>query len=74
VSFRTPEHNFDIHVLRTFTRELNGWIVRLQSTSPNASDTINHVIYALNNTFRDVELSYRVWRNERVQSVLQHGK
>jgi len=60
-------------VLRTFTRELNGWIVRLQSTSPNASETINHVIYALNNTFHEVEQAYRVWRNERIQSVLQHG-
>jgi hypothetical protein len=70
---RTPEHTFDIHVLRTFTRDLNGWIVRLQSTSPDASETINQVIYALNHTFREVELSYRVWRNERVQSILQHG-
>ena len=71
---RTPEHNFDIHVLRTFTRELNGWIVQLQSTSPDASETINQVIYALNHTFREVERSYLVWRNERIQSVLQHGK
>lgn len=71
--FRTPEHTFDIHVLRTFTRDLNGWIVRLQSTAPDASETINQVIYALNLTFRDVELSYRVWRNDRVQSVLRHG-
>ena len=70
----TPEHTFDIHVLRTFTRDLNGWIVRLQSTSPDASETINQVIYALNHTFREVELSYRVWRNERIQSILQHGK
>lgn len=70
---RTPEHTFDIHVLRTFTRDLNGWIVRLQSTSPDASETINQVIYALNHTFREVELSYRVWRNERIQSILQHG-
>jgi hypothetical protein len=69
----TPEHTFDIHVLRTFTRDLNGWIVRLQSTSPNASETINQVIYALNHTFHEVEASYRVWRNERIQSVLQHG-
>jgi hypothetical protein len=60
-------------VLRTFTRDLNGWIVRLQSTSPDASETINQVIYALNHTFHEVELSYRVWRNERIQSVLQHG-
>jgi hypothetical protein len=48
--------------------------VRLQSTSPSASETINHVIYALNNTFHEVEQAYRVWRNERIQSVLQHGK
>jgi hypothetical protein len=47
--------------------------VRLQSTQPDASETINQVIYALNHTFRDVELSYRDWRNERIQSVLQHG-
>ena len=66
-------NTFDIHDLRTFTRELNGWIVRLQSTQPDASETINQVIYALNHTFRDVELSYRDWRNERIQSVLQHG-
>ena len=72
-SSRTPEHSFDVHVLRTFTRDLNAWIVRLQATSPHASDTINTVIYALNLTFRDVERSYLVWRNERVQSILQHG-
>jgi hypothetical protein len=60
-------------VLRTFTRDLNGWIVRLQSTSPDASETINQVIYALNHTFHEVEHSYRVWRNERIQSVLQNG-
>jgi hypothetical protein len=70
---RTPQTDFDVHVLRTFTRELNAWIVRLQATSPHASDTINTVIYALNLTFRDVERSYLVWRNERVQSILQHG-
>ncbi|KAN0120944.1 hypothetical protein V8E52_004213 [Russula decolorans] len=70
----TPEHTFDIHVLRTFTRDLNGWIVRLQPSSPNACETINQVIYALNHTFREVEASYREWRNERIQSVLQHGK
>lgn len=69
----TPEHTFDIHVLRTFTRDLNGWIVRLQSTYPDASETINQVIYALNHTFREVEASYRVWRNERIQTILQHG-
>ncbi|KAH9988996.1 hypothetical protein BJV77DRAFT_714237 [Russula vinacea] len=69
----TPQTDFDVHVLRTFTRELNAWIVRLQATSPHASDTINTVIYALNLTFRDVERSYLVWRNERVQSILQHG-
>jgi len=50
-------------VLRTFTRELNGWIVRLQSTSPNASETINHVIYALNNTFHEVEQAYRDFKD-----------
>jgi hypothetical protein len=70
---RTPEHSFDVHVLRTFTRELNAWIVRLQATSPHASDTINQVIYALNHTFHDVEQSYLIWRNERVQTILQHG-
>jgi hypothetical protein len=60
-------------VLRTFTRELNAWIVRLQLIAPHASDTINQVIYALNHTFHEVELAYMVWRNERVQSILQHG-
>lgn len=70
---RTPQHPYDVHVLRTYTRELNAWIVRLQLTYPHASDTINHVIYALNNTFHEVELSYMVWRNDRVQTILQHG-
>lgn len=70
---RTPENNFDVHVLRTFTRELNAWIVPLQTTAPHASETINQVIYALNLTFRDVEQSYLVWRNERVQGTLRSG-
>ena len=46
----------------------------LQGNYPDASETINQVIYALNLTFREVEQSYRVWRNERIQGVLQHGK
>ena len=70
---RTPENNFDVHVLRTFTRELTGWIVPLQTSSPQASDTINEVIFALNYTFHEVELAYMDWRNYRVQTVLQHG-
>jgi len=73
---RTPERDFDIHVLQTFTNELNRWIVRLQPpTGPApANETINQVIYALNNTYRDVERQYRVWRNDRIQTILQHGK
>jgi len=70
---RTPQHTYDIHELRTFTRQLNAWIVPLQSTSPQAGGTINQVIFALNHTFHEVELAYMVWRSPRVQTILQHG-
>jgi len=68
-----PDNTFDVHVLRTFTRDLNGWLGRLQGPAPQASETINQLVIALNHTFREVELSYLVWRSERVQTVLQHG-
>jgi hypothetical protein len=62
-----------VHVLRTFTRDLNGWLDRLRASAPQASETISQLILALNQTFREAELSYMVWRSERVQTVLQHG-
>jgi hypothetical protein len=62
-----------VHVLRTFTRDLNGWLGRLQTSAPQASETIGQLIPALSHTFREAELSYMVWRSERVQTVLQHG-
>ncbi|KAI9512967.1 hypothetical protein F5148DRAFT_560731 [Russula earlei] len=68
-----PEHNFEVHVLRTFTRDLIGWLSRLQASSPQAGNLINHLIHALEQTFRDVEQVYLIWRHERIQSVLQHG-
>jgi hypothetical protein len=68
-----PEHTFDVHVLRTFKRDLIALLTQLQASLPRPSEAINQVIFILNQTFRDVELSYLVWRQERVQSTLQHG-
>ena len=70
---RMPEHTFDVHVLRTFKRDLIALLTQLQASLPRPSEAINQVIFILNQTFRDVELSYLVWRQERVQSTLQHG-
>jgi phosphoribosyl-AMP cyclohydrolase len=68
-----PEHTFDVHVLRTFKRDLILVLTQLQTALPHPSETINHVIYMLNQTFHDVELLYLVWRHDRVQTTLQHG-
>jgi hypothetical protein len=68
-----PEHTFDVHVLRTFKRDLIALLTQLQASLPRPSEAINQVIFVLNQTFRDVELSYLVWRQDRVQSTLQHG-
>jgi len=68
-----PEHTFDVHVLRTFKRDLIALLTQLQASLPRPSEAINQVIFILNQTFRDVELSYLVWRHERVQTTLQHG-
>jgi len=70
---RMPEHTFDVHVLRTFKRDLIALLTQLQASLPRPSEAINQVIFILNQTFREVELSYLVWRHERVQTTLQHG-
>jgi hypothetical protein len=68
-----PEHIFDVHVLRTFKRDLIAVLNRLQESLPRPSEAINYVIYMLNQAFHDVELLYLVWRHERVQDTLKHG-
>lgn len=70
---RMPENSFDVHHLRTFKISLVAWLLRVQGYSPHASELINQLVFALNQTFREVELSYLVWRNERVQTILKHG-
>ena len=69
-----PEQNFEVHVLRTVTRELIAWLQRLRSSAPHASEAIDQLITALAQTFREVEFAYLYWRHERVQTVLQHGE
>jgi hypothetical protein len=68
-----PEHIFDVHVLRTFKRDLIAVLNQLQVSLPRPNDAITYVIYMLDRAFHDVELLYLVWRHERVQDTLKHG-
>ena len=72
---RIPQDCFDVHVLRTLKQHIARLLTRpeIQQTSNNARDYIPEIIYALNMTFQDVEESWRVWRHDRVRTVLQSG-
>ena len=68
-----PEHTFDVHVLRTFKRNLIAVLDQLQASLPRPNEAIRQVIFMLNQAFQEVELLYLVWRHDRVQNTLQHG-
>ncbi|KAI0249176.1 hypothetical protein BJV78DRAFT_1229904 [Lactifluus subvellereus] len=70
-----PQECFDVHVLRTLKQHVARILTRpeFQQTSNSARESIPEIIYALNMTFQDVEESWRVWRHERVRTVLQSG-